>query len=505
MGSITKGTIGEQDIHRWDGTSDMDFTRDTSTGGTITLNDFGHEVDLLITYGAGKNYTLATLQSALTAIGSTNKVTLVLRPGTWAITDDITVTSNIHLKPAAGCKFTVSSGKTATIEGTVEAGPYQWIYGTGTTTISTYPQDQAWWGSTERLDVTGLKVGSNVVSAFIKTLLDDATGIAARSTLGFTEQSLINVGLSASVSAKALTVALKGSDGNAPSATNPVVIGFRNATLTTGTVVVRTITGATSVVLSSGSTLGFTSALAGRIYVWALDNAGTVVLGLSRTADIFPEGNVVSTTAEGGAGAADSASVMYSTSGQTNVPCRLLGYIEITTGATAGEWDNAPTKVQIMGPGVKRTGDIVQTVSSFVSAVATGTTVLPGDNTIPQIGEGDQYLTKAITPTSAVNKIRVTARLGAISSSAANAIMGMALFNGADDAIATSATTIATATHAKQMGVDYIGVAGGTTAITYSVRAGAHTAGTTTVNGSGGTGYYNSTISSCIIIQEIFE
>ncbi len=183
-GNITKGLAGEQDLHRWDGTSDMDFTRDTSTGGTITLNDFGDSVDALITYGAGKNYTLATLQSLLTAIGTTNKVRVILRPGTWAITNDLTITSNICLRPVAGAKVTVSAGKTLTIQGPVEAGAYQWIYGTGTTTISTYPQDQTWWGNAERLDVTGLKVGSSVVSAFAQTLLDDANAAAIITTMG---------------------------------------------------------------------------------------------------------------------------------------------------------------------------------------------------------------------------------------------------------------------------------------------------------------------------------
>jgi len=108
---------------------------------------------------------------------------------------------------------------------------------------------------------------------------------------------LHNIGIAATVGSKALTVSLKGSDGNAPSATNPVLIGFRSATLTAGNPVFRTVTAALSVVLSSGSTLGFTAALAGRLYVWAIDNAGTVELALSRTADIFPESNLVTTTA----------------------------------------------------------------------------------------------------------------------------------------------------------------------------------------------------------------
>ena len=53
QGTVTKGLIGEQDIHRWDGTSSKTFTRASSTGGTLTLNDVGYEVDALISYGGG--------------------------------------------------------------------------------------------------------------------------------------------------------------------------------------------------------------------------------------------------------------------------------------------------------------------------------------------------------------------------------------------------------------------------------------------------------------------
>ena len=176
------------------------------------------------------------------------------------------------------------------------------------------------------------------------------------------QQTIYNLSFTATVSGKALTVALKDINGNNPSAASPARVGFRSSTLTTGTPVIRSITGVLSVSLSSGSTLGFTAAQAGRIYVWAIDNAGTVELALSRRADTFPEVSLVSTTAEGGAGGADSATVMYSTTSRSNVICRCIGYIEITTGATAGEWDNAPTKIQVMGPGVKRTGDVVQKV-----------------------------------------------------------------------------------------------------------------------------------------------
>src|SRR5690606_5418771 len=69
----------------------------------------------------------------------------------------------------------------------------------------------------------------------------------------------LNFGLAASAGSSALTIALKGADGNDPSATNPVKIPFRNVTSATGTPSWLEVTAASSLVISSGSTLGVTS------------------------------------------------------------------------------------------------------------------------------------------------------------------------------------------------------------------------------------------------------
>lgn len=311
-----------------------------------------------------------------------------------------------------------------------------------------------------------------------------------------------NLSFTATVAAKALTIALKGENGNDPSATNTGYIKFRSATLTSGVPVVRTVTGALSAVLSSGSTLGFTAALAGRIYIWAIDNAGTVELAFSRAADIFPECNLVTTTAEGGAGAADSATVMYSTTARANVACRCLGYIEITTGAVAGEWDNAPTKLQVIGPGVKRAGDIVQIATYQTGAVATGTTNIPVDDTIPQITEGDEYMTLAVTPTSAINKLIINVVFNF--STAANVYGTVALFQ---DAVANALACTSCFVTAQEMGYPaftHTMTAGTTSAITFRVRAGLTGGNTLTFNGLVGARLYGDVYASSIVIKEVF-
>lgn len=315
---------------------------------------------------------------------------------------------------------------------------------------------------------------------------------------------LNNLSLTATVGSKALTVALKTAGGNDCTTTDLATIAFRSATLTAGTPVYRTVTGALSVVLSSGSTLGFTAAEAGRLYVWAIDNAGTVELALSRTADIFPEENLVSTTAEGGAGAADSASVMYSTTARSNVACRCIGYIEITTGATAGEWDNAPTKIQVMGPGVKRTGDIVQIRRTVAATVISGAGTFPIDDTIPQISDGSEMLTLAVTPKSAINKIRIDVSLNCGHSQVQSNIIALFEDATANAIYATSYYHPATA-HIHPVAFSVTFAAGTTSEKTYRLRMGGQSAANTYLNGaSGGGRLYGGVMSSCLEATEIF-
>lgn len=155
-----------------------------------------------------------------------------------------------------------------------------------------------------------------------------------------------NLGLAASVAGNALTVALKQANGSdASSGASAVKIGFRNSTATTGQYTQRSVTGALSVVVSSGSTLGHSSAVNQYVYVYAIDNAGTVELAVagSRLAD---EGALISTTADGGAGAADSKTTFYSTTARSNVAVRLIGRMK-SSQTTAGTWATAISEVSL--------------------------------------------------------------------------------------------------------------------------------------------------------------
>lgn len=167
---------------------------------------------------------------------------------------------------------------------------------------------------------------------------------AAPATSPDASDELSNLALACSVAASALTVSLKTKAGTDASSGSPVKIGFRSSTAATGTYNQRTVTSSLSVVVSSGSTLGHASAVAQYIYVYALDNSGTVELAVSST--LYDEGTRQSTSAEGGAGAADSNTTIYSTTARSNVPLRLIGRLN-STQATAGTWAAVPSEISL--------------------------------------------------------------------------------------------------------------------------------------------------------------
>lgn len=153
-----------------------------------------------------------------------------------------------------------------------------------------------------------------------------------------------NYSISASVSSNALTIALKDAAGNDPSASSPVSINFRSETSATGTYTTVNATAATSVVVSSGSTLGHSSAVASPIYVYAINNAGTIELAVS--SQRFDDATVQSSSAEGGAGAADSATTLYSTTARSSKAIRLLARM-FSSQTVAGTWAAVPTEISL--------------------------------------------------------------------------------------------------------------------------------------------------------------
>lgn len=155
-------------------------------------------------------------------------------------------------------------------------------------------------------------------------------------------------------------------------------------------------------------------------------------------------------------------------------------------------------------PGSGSSG-FVQRVSSQTGAVATGTTTIPLDDTIPQQAtEGTQLLSLAITPTDATNMLCIEVSMFI----ACNAAFWCttALFQDA------TANAIAAVTHheaqvngAKNVILRHTMVAGTTSATTFKVKSGPHVAGggnTITLNGNNGTRFFGGVAASSITITE---
>lgn len=73
-------------------------------------------------------------------------------------------------------------------------------------------------------------------------------------------------------------------------------------------------------------------------------------------------------------------------------------------------------------------GVVLQMVRSETSANTSGSTAIPGDNTIPQITEGFEVLTATITPVSATSKLYVQAFIYAMESTNVSDDLVVALF-----------------------------------------------------------------------------
>ena len=294
--------------------------------------------------------------------------------------------------------------------------------------------------------------------------------------------------IDASVSAGAITITYETMASATPSATDPVSISRRSETITDGSTTVVNQTGALSLVIPSGARLGCASSEVVRIHIGLIRNSGSAMelacwtnaVADSTTIGRFDPSALVSTTAIGVG--ADSAQTMYSTTARTSQPLVYIGYTEATSGATAGEWSSID-KIVNWEPGVPLPGDIVQETFTYTGAVATGTTVMPGDNSIPQIGEGDQYMALSVTQNSNLNFIDIGVQ-AYLFHEVVNSSAHCALFkNGAADAI-RAGTSAAGADSHNPCGLRDISQAGSTSPVAYTFRSGPASTGTITFNGA---------------------
>jgi hypothetical protein len=182
--------------------------------------------------------------------------------------------------------------------------------------------------------------------------------------------------------------------------------------------------------------------------------------------------------------------------GSTNVSTINLG--------ASGDSVVIPSGVTITNNGTQ-TGfsKLIQVVNFQTGAVATGTTLIPRDDTIPQNTEGNEFMTLAITPQDASNILIVN--VSAMVAPSTSAYMIGALFVGAtSDAISAQLFEVPdSANQGTNLNLTHYLVAGVTTELTFKIRIGLDRAGTATFNGSAGARKFGTIPKSSMTIMEI--
>lgn len=337
---------------------------------------------------------------------------------------------------------------------------------------------------------------------------DDAriTGAAAAAML----MTPVNLALAALVASNELTIAIKGVDGNDPSASNPVYIPFRSATLATGTPVVRTLTAALSITVPNTALMGFASGVAGRVWVVAFDDAGTVRIGVINCREgtdaagyaIYPlEAFGIASSTTVGTGS-DAARTFYSDTGVTGKAYTVLGYVDLTQ-ATAGTWATGPTAVQVYGPGVKLPGTRVQVANAATGGYLSCPTTIPWDDSVPQQStEGTLVLSKAIVPQASANLLVGRTVINAGTPASAENVVAAVFRDSIANAIGANVATTFSANTQVTVPVDFAVLAGSTASTTFKSHLGG---GTTTVNlnGVASARKLGGAMASTLVVEEI--
>lgn len=143
-----------------------------------------------------------------------------------------------------------------------------------------------------------------------------------------------NIAITNAVSGNALTVHLH----RCPA----LPLKFRSATAANGDYTLGNVLPATSLTITSGSTLGTTSATSEAVHAGAVLYAGRGELSLGKK--FAAADSIVTTVAEGGAGAADNDYAIYTIAARSSVPLYPVGRFR-NKQTTAGTWAAVLTRV----------------------------------------------------------------------------------------------------------------------------------------------------------------
>ena len=217
-------------------------------------------------------------------------------------------------------------------------------------------------GSYDGNVVEGNNTANGFNALFLSNAIDQFRQIDASGANPINAGSDVNAShfqLTQSQNSNIMTLTLLDGEGSAPTSTSGVTWQFRTrgdgtaaAGLKLGTSEAGRATAATTLTLDSGATLGMTNDIEASLYIYAINNGGTVELGIINGQKL-DESVLHSSTILNAS--ADSASTLYSNTARTTLAVRLIGRMRITMNAV-GTYDEDPTELSVIGIGASGGG-----------------------------------------------------------------------------------------------------------------------------------------------------
>jgi hypothetical protein len=246
-------------------------------------------------------------------------------------------------------------------------------------------------------------------------------------------------------------------------------------------------------------------------YLGSLTSIGSGITALTGDVTATGPGSVAATIANNAVTLAKLATqaantVLTNATASTAVPTALsLSASNVLARSSSGNITahslaglTAVSSVLSVGPGNLLQAPVITTVTAFTTAAGT----IPYDDTIPQIGEGTQILSAAITPTRSDSNIRIQVDFSFDCGTTASALCDALFQDSTANAIMSAGSSNSNADRMQTISIDYTVAAGSTSARTYTVRIGA-ASGSSYTNGDENGRKYGGTMVTSIRVTEL--
>jgi len=189
----------------------------------------------------------------------------------------------------------------------------------------------------------------------------------------------------------------------------------------------------------------------------------------------------------------------------------LPGAANITTAAgdiavmyeyASADW-RCVSYTKASGAAVAGGGKILQVVHTNFPTHATGSTTMPKDDTVPQITEGNEFMTQAITPTAADSTLHVIVSVNIGESAGAQAIVYGLFRDSTANAVTSGWMEDNTGNNYHSLVIHHEESAASTSSTTFKFRAGPETSAAARMNGNDASFDHGANFSSSMTIMEI--